>query len=67
MVFNYGYSWLFYNFLCSLEYNDLFESLINRTIIVTTDMASKKLVDSATNNLFHTHYPEWLGDKILSK
>ena len=62
MVFNHGYSWLFYNLLCSLDYNDI--DIRNRTIIVTTDRESEKLVQATG---FNAHYPEWLGESILSK
>ena len=64
MVFNYGYSWLFYNFICSLSYNKILNDIKNRTIIVTTDLFSKNLVESTG---FMTHYPLWLGSKILSQ
>lgn len=62
MVFNHGYAWLFYNLLCSLEFNGI--DIKNRTIIVTTDKMSEELVQSTG---FNAHYPEWLGEGILKR
>ena len=62
MVFNHGYAWLFYNLLCSLQYNNI--DIRNRTIIVTTDEESQKLVSDTG---FMTHFPDWLGQSIQGR
>ena len=66
MVFNYGYAYLFFNWVCSIENNniDINQSIRKRTIIITTDIEAKTLVESKG---FVAYYPEWLGEFLLSK
>ena len=66
MTVNYGFSWLFSNWVCSLEHNlneNEIQNIKSKTIVVVTDEKSEKLVNSMG---FMTHFPVWLGPNILS-
>ncbi|ETO03993.1 hypothetical protein RFI_33409, partial [Reticulomyxa filosa] len=63
MVMNYGYSWLFLNWVCSVDSNDM-SYLRRRTIVVVTDLRAKEVVENAG---FIAYYPHWLGDDLLKK
>ena len=64
IVFNYGYSYLFFNWACSIEYNqlDIDHEIRNRTVVITTDFKAKSMLESKG---FLVYYPEWLGTWIL--
>ncbi|ETO22467.1 hypothetical protein RFI_14732, partial [Reticulomyxa filosa] len=63
MVTNYGYSWLFLNWVCSID-NAKLSFLRQRTLIVVTDERAKAIAEKAG---FLTYYPHWLGNELLSK
>lgn len=63
LTLNHGYSFLFYNWVCSLDYNKI--SLIkNRTIIIPTQLETIPLIKKAGFKMIF--YPYWLG-KVLNR
>ena len=67
MSVNFGFSWLFANWACSLEHNlkkNQIEEIKQRTIVLVTDERAQKVVNSMG---FMTHYPNWLGTELLSQ
>ena len=66
MVINYGYSYLFLNWYCSmlnnLNKNDI-QYYHSNALIVVTEEKTKKLLTEKTK-FKHIYYPEWLGKNL---
>lgn len=63
MVINRGYLYLFYNFVCSLEYNKI-EGIKERILVIPTDLETQKDIESQD---IMAYYPSWLGEKLLNR
>ena len=61
MVINRGYLFLFYNFLCSLQYNSV-RGVKERILVIPTDTHTR---DDIAKHGIMTYYPSWLGEKFL--
>ena len=63
IVLNYGYSYLFLNWVCGVEYNGISapNDIRQHTLVVTTDLKAKQLVESKG---FIAYYPQWLGKLV---
>lgn len=67
LTINRGYLFLFYNWVCSLDYNEI-KNIKQRTMIVPTDEETIPLIKQAGFNMIF--YPHWLGSltkKVDSK
>ena len=60
MVFNYGYAYLFFNWVCSVDFNKI-SGMRERTIVITMDETTKSLVEKTG---FMAYHPDWLGDLL---
>ena len=64
MVLNYGFSYIFSNFACSLDYNQL-SFIKKRTIVIPSDSRAKELVQKAGFELIFE--PKWLPPNLQSE
>ena len=63
MVINRGYLYLFYNFVCSLEYNKI-EGVRERILVIPTDEETQK--DISLTGIM-SYYPSWLGENYYNE
>ena len=63
MTINHGYTFLFYNWVCSLDFNEI-ELIKNRTIIIPTHIDTIPLIKKSGFGMIF--YPYWLG-KVLNQ
>eukprot|EP01084_Bolivina_argentea_P313711 543295_1 len=63
MVINRGYLYLFYNFVCSLQYNSI-QHVKERILVIPTDKQTQKAIQKAN---IMTFYPSFLGEKMLNQ
>eukprot|EP01083_Nonionella_stella_P074872 203227_1 len=58
ITINHGYRFLFYNWVCSLDYNKI-QNIKNRTIVIPTQKETIPLIQKAGFEMIW--FPEWLG------